>query len=120
MDFDVASIPADAVISGGQTYFIFYVSATQLDDYRHSSSLIKPNSVYKSNASYIERVTTDWTESTVTYNTQPSTSTIHRVLLPESTTADDKNYIDYDVTEMVQDMLNNPGESFGFMLRLAK
>lgn len=116
MDFDVASIPADAIILEAKLSLYSMYPQTN-DDYRHSSSLIKPNSVYKSNASYIERVKTSWTESTVTYNTQPATSTSHRLLLPESQTYD-QNYVDYDVTGMVQDMLNNPGVSFGFMLRL--
>jgi alpha-tubulin suppressor-like RCC1 family protein len=116
MDFDVASIPADAVILEAKLS-LYSMSPQTNDDYRHSSSLIRPNSVYKSNASYIERITTSWTESTVTYSTQPATSTSHRVLLQESQ-AYDQNYVDYDVTGMVKDMLNNPGESFGFMLRL--
>ena len=116
VDFDVASIPADAVILEAKlSLYSMYPQVN--DDYRHSSSLIKPNSVYKSNASFIERVTTNWSESTVTYSTQPATSAGHRVLLQESQ-AYDQNYVDYDVTGMVQDMLNNPGESFGFMLRL--
>jgi alpha-tubulin suppressor-like RCC1 family protein len=117
MDFDVASIPADAVILEARLSLYSMYPQTN-DDYRHSSNLIKPNSIYKSNASYIERVTTGWTESAVTYNTQPATSAIHRLLLPESNTSD-QNYVDYDVTALVKDMINNPGESFGFMLRLA-
>jgi alpha-tubulin suppressor-like RCC1 family protein len=116
MDFDVASIPADAVILEAKLS-LYSMSPQTNDDYRHSSSLIKLNSVYKSNASFIERITTSWTESTVTYSTQPATSTSHRLVLQESQ-ASDQNYVDYDVTGMVQDMLNNPGESFGFMLRL--
>ncbi len=80
MDFDVASLPADAVILEAKLT-LYSMTPQTSDDYRHSSSLIKPSSVYKSNASYIERITTNWTESTVTYNTQPSTSTLHRLLL---------------------------------------
>lgn len=116
MDFDVASIPADAVILEAKLSLYSMYPQTN-DDYRHSSSLIKPNSIYKSNASFIERITSNWTESTVTYSTQPATSAIHRSLLQESN-AYDQNYEAYDVTSMVQDMINNPGESFGFMLRL--
>jgi alpha-tubulin suppressor-like RCC1 family protein len=114
MDFDVASLPADAVILEAKLSLFSMYPQTN-DDYRHCSSITK--STYKTNASYIERITTNWTESAVTYNTQPATSTSHRVLLPESQTYDE-NYVDYDVTGIVQDMLNNPGESFGFMLRL--
>jgi alpha-tubulin suppressor-like RCC1 family protein len=116
MDFDVASIPAGAVIVEAKLTLYSMTPQTN-DDYRHSSSLIKPAAIYRSNASYIERVTTAWTESTVTYSTQPSTSTAHRLTLPESHTSDE-NYVGYDVTGMVQDMVTNPGESFGFMIRL--
>ncbi len=116
MDFDVASIPADAVIVEAQ--LTLYSFAPQInDESKHSSSLVKPGSVYRSNASYIERITSTWTESTVTYNSQPATSTSHRLALPESRTSDE-DYVNYDVTGMVQDMVINPGESFGFMLRL--
>ena len=83
MDFDVASIPADAVILEARLT-LYSMTPQTSDDYRHSSSLIKPSSVYKSNASYIERITTTWTESTVTYSTQPATSTSNRLVLPES------------------------------------
>jgi alpha-tubulin suppressor-like RCC1 family protein len=116
MDFDVASIPADAVILEAKLT-LYSMTPQTSDDYKHSSNLIKPNSIYKSNASYLERITSSWTETTVTYNTQPATSTSHRLLLPESRTSD-QNYVGYDVTGMVQDMINNPAESFGFMLRL--
>jgi len=116
MDFDVASIPSGAVILEARLT-LYSMSPQVNDDYRHSSSLIRPNSVYKSNVSCIERVTSAWTESTVTYSTQPATSSSHRLILPESQ-AYDQNYVDFDVTGMVQDMFNNPGESFGFMLRL--
>ena len=116
MDFDVASIPADAVIV--EARLTLYSMTPQInDDYRHSSSLIKPNSVYKSNAAYIERITTPWSESTVTYSTQPATSTSHRLALPESRTSDE-DYIGFDVTGMVQDMVINTGASFGLMIRL--
>ncbi len=114
MDFDVASLPADAVILEAKLSLYSMYPQTN-DDYRHCSSITR--STYKSNASYIERITSGWTETAVTYNTQPATTASHRLLLPESQTYDE-NYTDFDVTGMVQDMLNNPGESFGFMLRL--
>jgi alpha-tubulin suppressor-like RCC1 family protein len=116
MDFDISSIPADAVIV--EARLTLYAMLPQInDDYRHASFAVRQNSSFKSNASYLERITSPWTETGVTYNTQPATSTKNRLLLPESQ-AFDENYVDFDVTAMVQDMLNNPGESFGFMMRL--
>jgi alpha-tubulin suppressor-like RCC1 family protein len=116
MDFDIARIPADAVIL--EAKLSLYAMQPQInDDYRHVNYLIKRNALYKSNASYLERITTSWTESGVTYNTQPATSTINRVILPDAITYS-QNYLDIDVTAMVKDMLNSPGGSFGIMLRL--
>jgi alpha-tubulin suppressor-like RCC1 family protein len=116
MDFDLAWIPADAVILEAKL-LLYSMQPQPNDDYRHVNFKIKRNTIYKSNASYLERITTSWTESEVTYNTQPATSTTNRIILPDANTYD-QNYLDIDVTAMVKDMVNNPAGSFGFMLRL--
>jgi alpha-tubulin suppressor-like RCC1 family protein len=116
MDFNVASLPADAVII--EARLSLYSMSPQLnDDYRHSSSLIRPNSIFKSNASYLERITGTWGEYTVTYNTQPASSTVNRVQLHESQSFDE-SYVNFDVTALVRDMINFPGTSNGILIRL--
>jgi hypothetical protein len=70
-----------------------------------------------SNACWIERVISNWSESTVTWNNQPRTTTYNRASIPLSTSAT-QNYLDIDVTKITQDIINYPDSSFGFMLKL--
>lgn len=69
------------------------------------------------NACYIQRIINAWDEKTVTWNTQPNVTTIHQVVLPQSSSAS-QDYTNIDVTQLVQDMINDPTNSFGFMFRL--
>lgn len=70
-----------------------------------------------SNAAWIQRITTSWNELEVTWLTQPSTTTENQVSVFE-TDIPDLDYLDIDVTNLVIDMLANPDESFGFMIRM--
>ena len=69
------------------------------------------------NASYLERITQPWDEYTVTYNTRPHATPEHRVHLLWSTSIDE-DYTNVDVTQLVQDMINDPDHSFGIRIRL--
>jgi len=68
------------------------------------------------NTGLLKRVITPWEESTITWNNQPVTTNQNMVIIPESTT----QMQDYgiNVTKLVQDMVDNPTSSYGFMLRL--
>lgn len=69
------------------------------------------------NVCVIERVTSAWLDYTVTWNTTPSSTAVNAVTLPVSNqTIED--YEGIDVTALVQDMINNPGTSHGFLIRL--
>jgi len=117
LDFDLTRIPAGAIIL--EAKLSLYSMQPQIsDDYRHISYLIRQSTSYKTNASNLERITSSWTETGVTYNTQPTTTTNNRIVLPESE-AYDQNYLNIDVTALVQDMVNSPAQSHGFMLQLA-
>lgn len=70
-----------------------------------------------SNASTIRRITAPWSANTVTWNTQPTTTTQNMAVLSQSTYAT-QNYMNVDVTAMVQDMILEPSTSHGFMLQL--
>lgn len=69
------------------------------------------------NTSLLQRITSAWNENTVTWSTQPTTTTVNQVILPQSSSSF-QNYLDIDFTGMVQDMVNNPSSSFGLMLKL--
>jgi hypothetical protein len=55
-------------------------------------------------------------ETTVTWDTQPTTTTVNQVILPSSSTPT-QDYPDINVTAIVQEMVTNPSSNFGFMLR---
>lgn len=70
-----------------------------------------------SNACLLQRVVQPWDEATVTWNTQPAATADNQVVIP-ATTSPTQDVIGIDVATLVQDMLNNPGQSHGFLLRL--
>ncbi|MDM8536817.1 DNRLRE domain-containing protein [Desulfobacterales bacterium HSG17] len=67
-----------------------------------------------SNESVIKRVTSQWYEYDVTWNTQPSTTSLNEAIVPQSTNPNQDYEI--DVTDMVNDMINF--RNFGFLLKL--
>lgn len=69
------------------------------------------------NDSYLQRVTSSWDESFVTWNTQPSVTTTNEVTLPASNSAV-QDYLGIDVKQLVQDMVDNPITSYGFKIVL--
>ena len=69
------------------------------------------------NESELLRVLNDWDEYFVTWNTAPATTNQHRVILPTSTTYF-QDYLNVDVKDIVQDMVTNPSNSYGFMIKL--
>lgn len=76
-----------------------------------------------SNSVYVQRVTSAWDESTVTWSTQPttSTSTLTQIIIPNSEGQYNWNYTIENSDElkaMVQDMVSNPNTNHGFILKL--
>lgn len=84
-----------------------------------TSGLISLGS-YGSNACNVQRVTSAWDESTVTWNTQPNTITTNQVTLPGSNGVQwNYHVIDLNITALIQDMLNQPpAERYGLCIRL--
>lgn len=74
------------------------------------------STISNSNESLLQRVTTQWDPLKTIWDNQPSTTTPDEVTIPEST-SQFENDPDILVTPLVQDMVNNPTTSFGFMLR---
>ncbi|MBC9934142.1 DNRLRE domain-containing protein [Chitinophaga qingshengii] len=78
-----------------------------------------PGSPYNSsgtNPAWVKRVTGPWSASTVTWNTQPTTTTTNAVAVPASTSQ--WNYgVTLNVTALVQDLINS-GQNNGFSLQL--
>lgn len=70
-----------------------------------------------SNECWLRRVTSSWNEKTVTWNTQPTITTQNQIFIPGSTD-NSQDYIDIDITALVKDIIDNPGNSYGLMLIL--
>lgn len=106
VDFDLAVMPPGVT-----------VQSAVLELYHYPS----PNNTGHSNLSgpadcWLQRVTQPWQENTLTWNNQPATTTQNQLNIPAPTSLT-QNY-SLNVTQLVQDYLNNPSASFGFMLRL--
>lgn len=104
IQFNLSSIPVNATVTDAR-----------LSLYHNNTSSEGPHS--GGNASYLQRVTAAWVESTVTWNNQPPTTSSGQVTLSSSVSST-QDYVDINVTALVQDMVSNPATNFGFMLRL--
>lgn len=106
---DISTIPAGATIVNAQIEFWGFPSG----GYDNSSY---PGSPFPTNPGWLKRVTSNWNESTVTWNTQPTTTTTNQVALPASATQWSWNPV-FNVTTLVQDIVSS-GQNYGFMLQL--
>src|SRR5258706_719913 len=109
MQFDLSTIPQSANIISA------YLSL--LHNPNPASGNPGHSQLSGLNDGLLQRITSTWDESTVTWNTQPTITNQNEVNLPASTSST-QDYLNINVTALVQDMLNNPAQSFGFMLRL--
>jgi hypothetical protein len=106
IDFNLTVIPSGATIMSA---FINLYSMNPYGSY--------PGHTGSANASYLERITQNWQEYVVTWNNQPTSTTLNQVTLANSTSPT-QNYTNINVLPLVQDMMNNPANSFGFMLKM--
>lgn len=107
IEFDLSGIPAGAVITNA--YISLFHAPNSLQGVHESLS--------GSNESIFQRVTSPWEEYMVTWNNQPSTTSANQVTVQQSTSPT-QDYPNIGVTPMVQDMIDDPANSHGFMLRL--
>ena len=106
--FDLSQIPVGSTIM-----------SAKLDLHAYTEFTVAPvnDGHYGTNSAKINRITSSWSENQVTWNTQPTVSTLHEKSLSQSI-APDQDYLDIDVKTLVQDMTDNPNNSFGFELSL--
>ncbi|MEO6130907.1 MAG: DNRLRE domain-containing protein, partial [Saprospiraceae bacterium] len=103
LQFDMTSIPANSEVV--YAYLSLYSPDAPTTEF-HSGS----------NSAYLQRITQSWNESTVTWNNQPSTTSLHQVTLPASS-SDYQDYLNINVTALVDDMVADPNSGYGFLLR---
>ena len=107
LEFDLSAIPNGATISSAKLSLYSF----------NSPSNGSHSTMSGSNESLLRRITSPWNENTVTWDNQPSTTTVNQVTLPASTNAI-QHYLDINVTNLIQDMINDPSNSHGFLIQL--
>ena len=107
--FDLSCIPPNAIIQTAELN-LFYADTNSYSNTTHSS-------LTSSNESVLQRITSNWTENTVNWLNQPASTNIDEVILPQSTSPT-QDYLNIDVKNIVQHMVNNPNDNFGFLLKL--
>ncbi len=111
IDFDYSSIPHNAnVTSAKLTLYADTVSIGIGFTTPGHNPLSQPNNWN------IKRVTSNWQEAVVTYDTQPTVDDIGKIELPGSTSRSQAYTI--DVTHFVKDQLAHPDLYFGMMYEL--
>ena len=112
----IAFLPAGTTVTAATLSLYGLASGTAVAN--PSGNSYYPGSPYNSygtNACYIKRVTGPWTESTITWNNQPATTTTNQVALTASASQWDYN-VTVNVTSLVQDIVNS-GNNYGFCLQ---
>ena len=105
--FNLSCIPQNAIVQNAQLS-LYYAVQNGFGNQLHES-------LTSSNESVVQRVTTAWSENTVTWNNQPASTTADELILPQSTYGT-QDYLNMDVTAMVQAMISTANN--GFLLKL--
>ncbi|MES2800133.1 MAG: DNRLRE domain-containing protein [Bacteroidota bacterium] len=105
--FDLSSISQTAVIDSAKLFLYMYNG--------YSGGPLTAGH-YGDNECYLRRVTSDWGDLTVSWNTQPSATTVDEVTLSQSTSSN-QDYV-VRVDNIVQYMVNNPSLNYGMKLGL--
>jgi gliding motility-associated-like protein len=110
IQFDLTSIPTCVYIQAAVLYLYNNPNS------QHAFLNGEHSHLSGTNQSWVRRVTSPWTESTVTWNTQPTSTTSAQAMIPEDVMPNEDYSI--SVTNIVQDMVDFPALSHGFMLQL--
>ena len=109
IDFDLSGIPNGASI---QSAVLTLYNNPNSQNGNANGQHVNSNT---SNAAFLQRVTSPWTEN-VSWNAQPTTTTLNQVTLPQNT--DPFQNYQLDVKLLLQDILANPSQGYGFLLKL--
>lgn len=108
IDFDFSSIPLGATITNAELTLYNYANSPSTNG-EHSQ-------LSGSNELVVQRIISTWDEHTINWNNQPNTSILNQIIVPASSSVH-QDYI-IDVTPLVQDILSNTSNSFGFGIKL--
>jgi len=105
IEFDLTALPSEAQIDSA--FISLYYNATSPYGSDHSGET----------DFVIQRITTDWEESTITWVSQPSASESKQVLVPGALTKT-QDFENIDITKLLRDINNDRENSHGFLLKL--
>ena len=105
--FDYADLPANAVIISAQ--LSLYANPTPI------AGNFTDADFGNANAMFIQRITTDWSPASISWNNQPTSTSANQVSIPQTVSNFEDN-INIDVTNLVSDMTVNG--NYGFALKL--
>ena len=108
IQFDLSFLPQEAMVLNAQLY-LYYCPNSSTGAWHSNMSGF--------NNLWIRRVTSEWDELSVTWNSEPSTTTQNQVEVPP-TKCPTQNYPHIDVTNLINDMLGDSTENHGMMLKL--
>jgi hypothetical protein len=109
LGFDISSIPTNAVVDSAFLSLSF--GQTYIDNGGNYHDGHDGNNVFT-----INRVTSNWQQNTLTWNTQPSFVAANQVVIP-AYSYNRQHYPKMNVKNMVADMVANPTSSFGFCMK---
>lgn len=109
IDFDLSSVPSGANI---ESAVLTLYNNPNSQNGNANGQHVHSNG---SNAAFLQRITSPWTEN-VSWNTQPTTTTLNQVTLPQDT--DPFQNYNVDVKLLIQDIIANPSQGYGFLLKL--
>ena len=109
IDFDLSNLPVGATIQSA--VLTLYNNPNAQNGYANGQHV----HVSGSNEAVLQRITSPWTED-VAWSNQPTTSTQNEVTLAEDTNPN-QDYV-LDVKNLLEDIIANPNDSFGFLLKL--
>ncbi len=109
LGFNLSSIPVNAIIQSAT--LTLYNNPNSQNGYANGQH----SHVSGSNEAVLQRIISPWDEN-VTWNTQPATTDLNQVILPQDT--DPHQDYTLDVKTLVEDMIADPSFGYGFMLKL--
>lgn len=113
----LSNIPSNAIVTNVKL-ILHGVSSSGISPQGNS---YYTGSTFPTNPVVVQQITSNWDENTVTWNNQPTTTTVNQMLIPASTSRWNWDYTINNSTELqtiVQNMVNNPTSNYGFMLKL--
>lgn len=108
--FDLSSIPAATVIQSAQ--LSLYANTAQANGNPSLGPMYGA-----ANSCELLKITSPWQLSGISWSNQPAVSANDIITLTQST-ASFQDYLNLDVTAIVQDWVNQPSQNYGWMIRM--